>query len=69
MIKSKGNNIDKVENMGIISQKMKKTQGKNIQRIMRNMRMKEHKKKGPTKESPLCVTIDEKMTNIPPKGE
>lgn len=69
MIKSKGNNIGKVEDTGIISQRMEKTQGKNIQRIMQNMIMNEHKKKGSTKESPLCVTIDERMTNIPPKGK
>ncbi len=49
MIKSKGNNIGKVEDMGIISQRMEKTQGKNVQRIMQNMIMNKHKKKAQQK--------------------
>jgi hypothetical protein len=32
MIKRNGNNIGKVENMGVISQRMKKTRKKNVQK-------------------------------------
>jgi hypothetical protein len=45
MIKSKGNNIGKAENMGVINQKMEKIRGKMVQRITQNTKMNEHKKR------------------------
>jgi hypothetical protein len=52
MIKSNGNNMGRVENMGVISKKKEKTQGKNIQRTMQNTKMSKHEKK-PNKQITL----------------
>jgi hypothetical protein len=45
MNKSKGNNMGKVKNMGVADQIREKTQGKNVQGIMQNKKMNEHKKR------------------------
>jgi hypothetical protein len=45
MIKNKGNNMGKVEDMGVISQIKEKTKRKKVQKIMQNTKMIEHKKK------------------------
>jgi hypothetical protein len=44
--------MGRVEDMGVISQKNEKTQGKNIWRIMQNTKMSKHEKK-PNKQVTL----------------
>jgi hypothetical protein len=52
MIKSNGNNMGRVEDMGVIGQNNEKTQGKNIQKIMQNPKMGKNEKK-PNKQVTL----------------
>ncbi len=45
MNESKGNNMGKVKNMGVVDQIREKTQRKNVQGIMPQKKKNEHKKR------------------------
>jgi len=51
-MKNKRNNMNKVEDMGVIIQRKEKTRRKKVQKIMQNTKMNKHKKK-PNKEVTL----------------